>query len=73
MTTGSGRVPLDTQVFQHLAKFYNYEWFIVTAAVYRGFGRQLLPEGITVFLNLPAPGRRQTLYILLRVSRVLCF
>ena len=46
---------------------------IVTAAVYRGFGRQLRPEGLTVFLNLPAPGRRQTLYILLRVSRVLCF
>lgn len=32
------RVPLDTQVFQHLAKFYNYERFIVTAAVYWGFG-----------------------------------
>ena len=42
--TGIGRVPSDTQVFQHLAEFYNYEWFIVTAAVYRGFGRQLLPE-----------------------------
>ena len=46
---------------------------IVRAAVYRGFGRQLHPEGLTVFLNLPAPGRRQTLYILLRVGRVLCF
>ena len=46
---------------------------IVTAAVYRGFGRQLHPEGLTVFLNLPAPGRRQTLYFLLRVCRVLCF
>ena len=46
---------------------------IVTAAVYWGFGRQLYPEGLTVFLNLPAPGRRQTLYILLRVRRVLCF
>ena len=70
---------------------------IVTAAVYRGLGRKLLPHlflpsqrtsdaseqlvrpldrnrrGITCFLDLPAPGRRQTLYILLRVSRVLCF
>ena len=46
---------------------------IVTAAVYRGFGRKLHPYGLTSFLNLPAPGRRQTLYILLRVSRVLCF
>jgi hypothetical protein len=72
-TTGIGRVPSDTQGFQHIAEFYNYEWFIVTAAVYWGFGRQLHPEGLTVFLNLPAPGRRQTLYILLRVSRVLCF
>ena len=51
----------------------NLRTVIVTAAVYRGFGRELLPEGITRFLNLPAPGRRQTLYIHLRVSRVLCF
>ena len=38
---------------------------IVTAAVYRGFGRQLLiPEGtITAFLNLPAPSRRHSVYI----------
>jgi len=27
----------------------------------------------SLFLNLPAPGRRQTLYFLLRVRRVLCF
>jgi hypothetical protein len=46
---------------------------IVTAAVYRGFGRELHSCELTLFLNLPTPGRRQTLYILLRVSRVLCF
>ena len=46
---------------------------IVTAAVYRGFGSPLLPKGLTDPLNLPAPGRRHTLYFLLRVSRVLCF
>ena len=48
---------------------------IVTAAVYRGFGRQLLRDcsPMTAFLNLPAPGRRQSLYILLRVGRDLCF
>ena len=48
---------------------------IVTAAVYRGFGRQLLGDcsPMTAFLNLPAPGRRQSLYILLRVGRDLCF
>ena len=44
---------------------------IVTAAVHRGFGRQL--RCLTDFLNLPALGRRQPLYILLRVSRDLCF
>ena len=36
---------------------------IVTAAVNRGFGYELLPEGITLPLNLPAPSRRQTVYI----------
>jgi hypothetical protein len=48
---------------------------IVTAAVYWGFGSKLLPscDGITNPLNLPAPGRHQTLYIVLRLSRVLCF
>ena len=35
---------------------------IVTAAVYRGFGSELLPCGITPPLNLPAPGRRQCVY-----------
>jgi hypothetical protein len=48
---------------------------IVTAAVYRGFGRELRPgkPELTPFLNLPTPSRRQTLYLLLRVRRVLCF
>jgi hypothetical protein len=41
---------------------------IVTAAVYRGFGSELRPpEGeLTPPLNLPAPGRRQCLYVVLR-------
>ena len=48
---------------------------IVTAAVYWGFGSMLLhsEKWITSPLNLPAPGRRQTLYIVLRLGRVLCF
>ena len=50
---------------------------IVTAAVYWGFGSQLRtpPCGgeLTASLNLPAPGRRQPLYIVLRLSRDLCF
>ena len=46
---------------------------IVTAAVYWCFNSKLCPEGLTSPINIPALGRRQTLYILLRVSRALCF
>lgn len=48
---------------------------IVTAAVYRGFGPELLAHccAMTPSLDLPAPGRRHTLYFLFRVCRVLCF
>ena len=45
---------------------------IVTAAVYSGFNQELRIL-LTPSINLRAPGRRHTLYILLRVSRVLCF
>ena len=38
---------------------------IVTAAVYWGFDSKLRPEGLTSPLNLPAPGRCQSLYIVL--------
>ena len=46
---------------------------IVTAAVYWCFGRELHSEELTHFLNIPAPGRRQSLYIHFRVRRDLCF
>jgi len=48
---------------------------IVTAAVHRGFGSQLLlvETKITNPLNLPALGRRQPLYIAFQLSRDLCF
>ena len=46
---------------------------IVTAAVYRGFSSELRSGELTPPINLPAPGRRHTLYIILRFSRVLCF
>ena len=46
---------------------------IVTAAVYRGFNSMLLQKRITSPLNLPAPGRCQTLYFIFRFCRVLCF
>ncbi len=45
---------------------------IVTAAVHRGFGRQLFLR-ITNFLNLPALGRRQPPYVVLRLCGDLCF
>ena len=47
---------------------------IVTAAVHRGFSRQLrVPKELTDFLNLPALGRRQPPYIVLRLGGDLCF
>src|ERR1700742_2000876 len=46
---------------------------IVTAAVYRCFGRQLQDESLTDFLNIPAPSRRHSVYFLLRVGTELCF
>ncbi len=39
---------------------------IVTAAVYRGFGSDLRGCPLSPPLNLPAPGRRQCLYVVLR-------
>ena len=45
---------------------------IVTAAVYWGFNSMLLLK-ITSPLNLPAPGRCQALYLILRFCRALCF
>src|SRR6266550_7750808 len=46
---------------------------IVTAAVYRGLISRLRPEGLTSPLDLPAPGRRQPLYVVFRLRRDLCF
>ena len=40
------------------------------------YGRRLLglrSDACTSSINLPAPGRRHTLYVHFRVSRVLCF
>jgi hypothetical protein len=46
---------------------------IVTAAINRGFGSELPAFALTPPVNLPALGRRQSLYIALRLSRDLCF
>jgi hypothetical protein len=45
----------------------------VTAAVYWGFDSELRSENLTPPVNLPALGRRQTIYVLLRVCIALCF
>jgi hypothetical protein len=65
------------RVSQHIARFRfrNY-----SGPAY-SYGRRLPGlrfkashlAALTSLLNLPAPGRRQTLYLLLRVGRVLCF
>jgi len=46
---------------------------IVTAAVYRGFDSVLRTYVLTPPVNLPALGRRQAIYFLLRVCMALCF
>jgi hypothetical protein len=46
---------------------------IVTAAVYWGLDSKLRACALTSPRNLPAPGRRQPLYVVLRLSRDLCF
>ena len=46
---------------------------IVTAAVHRGFGRGLQDYSLTPFLNLPALGRCQHLYVSFRFGRHLSF
>ena len=46
---------------------------IVTTAVYWGLNSQLRPKGLTGPLNLPAPGRSQSVYIVLQLRTDLCF
>jgi hypothetical protein len=46
---------------------------IVTAAVYRGLGSELRPCGLTPPRNLPAPGRRHSVYIVFGLRTLLCF
>src|SRR5215469_13332021 len=48
---------------------------IVTTAVYWGLSSTLHPSklGLTCPLNLPAPGRSQSVYIVLRLRTDLCF
>ncbi len=72
------RVPSDTRMFQHIARFCNRRsvfcsTVIVTAAVYWGLSSKLRSEELTYPLDLPAPGRRQSVYCVLRLRTLLCF
>ena len=53
--------------------FHYLRTVIVTAAVYRGLGSELRPYGLTLPRNLPAPGRRHSVYIVLGLRTLLCF
>src|SRR5256885_1554026 len=46
---------------------------IVTAAVHRGFRSELHPCGLTPPFNLPAPGRRQPLYVVFDFAETCVF
>ena len=46
---------------------------IVTAAVYRGFNSERRPCELTPPFNLPAPGRRQTLYVVFDLAEPCVF
>ena len=65
-------------MFQHIARFCNRHsdvclTVIVTAAVYWGLSSKLRSEELTYPLDLPAPGRRQSVYSVLRLRTLLCF
>ncbi len=62
-----GQVSLPDKGFRYLRTV------IVTAAVYRGFDSELRSEELTLPVDLPALGRRQTIYFLFRVRIALCF
>ena len=46
---------------------------IVTTAVYWGLNSQLRTKVLTSPLNLPAPGRSQSVYLVLRLRTDLCY
>jgi len=62
-------------MFQHIAKFTHGQWYTNRYS----YGRRLLglsfkaSPKLTYPLNLPAPGRRHSVYIVLRLRTLLCF
>src|SRR5207249_6395993 len=72
------RVVWDTQIFQQTARFVfgtTAVQPIVTAAVHRGFSSKLPPDcsHLTSPFNLPAPGRRQPLYVVFDLAETCVF
>src|SRR2546430_8264400 len=63
------RRPPRSTLFPYTTLFRSLGQLIVTAAVYRGLASLLRTEVLTTPRNLPAPGRRQPLYVVLRLSR----
>ncbi|KAG2642311.1 hypothetical protein PVAP13_2KG284596 [Panicum virgatum] len=54
-------------------EFRYLKTIIVTSAIHRGFGRRLPCHQFTNFLDLPALGRRQPPYMVLRLCGDMCF
>src|SRR5205814_343851 len=72
------RVVWDTQIFQQTARFVfgtTAVQPIVTAAVHRGFSSKLPRDcsHMTSPFNLPAPGRRQPLYVVFDLAETCVF
>ena len=61
------QTPIPDKEFRYL------RMVIVTTAVYWGLNSQLRSKELTNPLNLPAPGRSQSVYIVLRLRTDLCF
>ena len=61
----SGKFVTDNQEYE----LYRNEFVLTTKAELP----ITLDETESILLNLPAPGRRQTLYFFSRICRVLCF
>jgi hypothetical protein len=76
-----GQYRTDTQRSQHIARFSNGLLRLLQILDRYSYGRRLPglsfgasgPKSLTPPRNLPAPGRRQPLYVVLRLSRGLCF
>ena len=67
------RSPVYRAIHSPDKEFRYLRMVIVTTAVYWRLSSELRPEELTRPLNVPAPGRRQSVYIVLRLRTDLCF